>query len=321
MILHVLLFVTILLMVFCIVVLMLRPTQAQKTLERRLAAVVAPAATLAGGSQEYALLVPPEALGWVELWAGNSRIVRQIKLLLLRSQRSASVEAVVTAMAVMAILAFLLTYVLTALLPVAAAAAAVAGYLPIGWLTLECRRRLAAFNAVLPECIETCSRSLRAGHSITAAIAIVAELSMEPARTEFAEVFKKQNYGLPLRDALLQMLERMPSVDLQVFVTGILVQKDTGGNLAEIMDRSAAVIRDRVRIQQEIRTHTAQGRLTGWVLLFLPLLMMLTINIVNPGYTKVLFVDPFGKKLLYAGAAMLAAGGLVIRQIIHGIEV
>ena len=99
-----------------------------------------------------------------------------------------------------------------------------------------------------------------------AAISIVAEQAVEPAKTEFGEVFKKQNYGLPLRDALMQLLDRVPSQDLRVLVTGMLVQKDTGGNLAEILDRILFVIRERLRIQGEIRTHTAQGRMTGWIL-------------------------------------------------------
>jgi tight adherence protein B len=216
---------------------------------------------------------------------------------------------------------FFIVYFATSMLLIALAAAAVASYLPIVILRFQRYRRIMAFNAVLPDCIETCARSLRAGHSIVAAIDIVTELSVEPAKTEFGEVFKKQNYGLSLREALIQMLERVPSPDLQVMVTGILVQKDTGGNLAEILDRTAAVIRDRIRIQGEIRTHTAQGRLTGWILFLLPIVMMLAINLVNPGYSHVLFHDPFGRKLLYSGLGLLAIGGLVIRHIVNGIEV
>jgi len=216
---------------------------------------------------------------------------------------------------------FLLFYFITSFFLLSLAAGLVAGYLPVAVLRFQRGRRLAAFNAQLPDCIETCARALRAGHSIVSAIDVVAEQATEPARTEFGEVFKKQNYGLPLRDALLQMLERVPSSDLQVLVTGILVQKDTGGNLAEIMDRISAVIRDRMRIQGDIKIHTAQGRLTGWILFLLPVVMMLVINIVNPGYSDVLLSDPMGKKILYAGLILLAVGGLLIRNIVNGIEV
>ena len=113
----------------------------------------------------------------------------------------------------------------------------------------------------------------------------------------------------------------MPSQDLRVLVTGVLVQKDTGGNLAEILDRILSVIKDRIRIQGEIKTHTAQGRLTGWILCSLPIVLLVLINIVNPGYSKVLFTDPLGKKMLYGGVGMLIVGGLVIRQIVNGIEI
>ncbi len=165
------------------------------------------------------------------------------------------------------------------------------------------------------------SRALRAGHSMVAALGIIAEQAPEPAKTEFIEVFKKQNFGLPLRDALMQLLDRVPSQDLRVLVTAMLVQKDTGGNLAEILDRTVFVIRERLRIQGEIRTHTAQGRLTGWILCLLPIIMMFLINVVNPGYSKIMFEDPMGQKMLYAGGGLLLLGGYVIRSIINGIEV
>jgi tight adherence protein B len=100
-----------------------------------------------------------------------------------------------------------------------------------------------------------------------------------------------------------------------------MVQKDTGGNLVEILDRTVFVIRERLRIQAEIRVETAQGRLTGWILTALPVVMMVLLNLVNPGYSSILFHDPFGRKLMYVSLGMLAVGGIVIRQIVNGIEV
>ncbi len=196
-----------------------------------------------------------------------------------------------------------------------------AGYLPVLWLTLRRGRRLGAFNKALPDAIDMMARSLRAGHSMVAAISIVADHAAEPVGSEFGEVFRQQNFGLPLRDALMQLLDRVPSPDLRVLVTGVLVQKDTGGNLAEILDRIVAVIRERLKIQGEIRTHTAQGRMTGWILCLLPPVMMLVINMINPGYSKALTGDPFGRQLLYVGAGLLAFGGYLIRNIVNGIEV
>jgi tight adherence protein B len=197
----------------------------------------------------------------------------------------------------------------------------VAGYSPLVILKIRRNRRISAFDAALPDAIEMCSRALRAGHSMSAAFGILADQAVEPAKTEFGEVFRKQSYGLPLRDALLQMLNRVPSKDLQVFLTSVLVQKDTGGNLAELLERTVAVIRERLRIQREIRTQTAQGRLTGWILFFLPPVLLVLLNIISPGYSAILFHDPVGLKMLYTGLLLLVTGGLLMRHIINGIEV
>jgi tight adherence protein B len=119
----------------------------------------------------------------------------------------------------------------------------------------------------------------------------------------------------------MQMVDRVPSQDLRVVATGMMVQKETGGNLAEILDRIAFVIRERMRIHGEIRTHTAQGRMTGYILCALPAVLLVLLNLINPGYSKVLFETELGHKLLYAGIGLLCLGGFVIRQIINSIEV
>jgi tight adherence protein B len=220
-----------------------------------------------------------------------------------------------------AVAGFAVSYLCVPVLAIQLAVAGVLAYVPFGIVSFKRSRRIAAFNAGLPDAIDMMGRALRAGHSMIASISIVAEQSVEPICSEFSEVFKQQNFGVPLRDALTQMLDHVPSQDLRVLVTGILVQKETGGNLAEILDRTVAVIRERIRIHGEIKTHTAQGRMTGWILCTLPLLMLFVINIINPGYSKVLIDTPLGHKLIYVGLFLLTTGGLVIRQIVNGIEV
>lgn len=193
--------------------------------------------------------------------------------------------------------------------------------LPYGIISFQRSRRINAFNAVLAESIDMLARALRAGYSMVGAIEMLSENAQQPAADEFGELFKQQNLGLPLRDALMQLLDRVPSLDLRVLVTAILVQKDTGGNLAEILDRTVFVIRERLRIQGEIRVHTAQGRLTGWILSALPVVMLGLINMLNPGYSAILLNDPLGHKLIYTCIGLLTVGTLIIRQIINGIEV
>jgi len=241
--------------------------------------------------------------------------------MIVQADRATTVGGVLMSCVMVAIASFFATFLFTGMVLAALPAGLVGGYAPLLVLKFKRNRRLNAFNRILADNIDMMARSLRAGHSLVAAISIVAEQAAEPAKSEFGEVFKKQNFGLPMREALMQMLDRVPSQDLRVLVTGILVQRDTGGNLAEILDRIVVVIRERVRIKGEIKTHTAQGRLTGWILCALPVVMLLLINMVNPGYSSVLFHDPVGQKILGVGVVLLCFGGIVIRQIINGIEV
>jgi len=185
-----------------------------------------------------------------------------------------------------------------------------------GLLRFQSAKRLKQFDTALPDAIELLARALRAGHSMPAAIEIIAEQSPQVLAGEFAACFQEQKFGIPLRDALLAMGERVPSRDLQFLITAVLVQKETGGDLTEILDRTTRVIRERVRIQGEVRTYTAQGRLTGWILGLLPVIMLALINIVTPGYTRVLFHDPLGQKLLYAGGVLILMGGFFISRIV-----
>lgn len=187
---------------------------------------------------------------------------------------------------------------------------------PYMYLKHKSARRLAAFNKALPDSIDLMARALRAGHSLSSAIEVLSEQAAKPVATEFNSVFRQQNFGLPLRDALLQMTARVPSKDLQFVVTAILVQKETGGNLTEILDRTTHVIRERLRIEGEVRIRTAQGKLTGWILSLLPILMFFLLNLVNPGYSSILLHERVGQKLLYTGVALIVMGSLIIRKIV-----
>jgi tight adherence protein B len=189
--------------------------------------------------------------------------------------------------------------------------------LPFVYLRMLRAKRLKRFNEALPDALDLITRALQAGHSLSAAIEIVGEEAVEPVRTEFREVYRRQNFGLPHREALLELASRVPSQDLQFVVTAMLVQKETGGNLVETLDRTAAVIRDRVRIQGEVRRYTAQGRMTGQILTALPILMFFLLNMMNHGYARLLIEDPTGRKLLYAGAIGLVVGALIIRKIVN----
>jgi len=187
---------------------------------------------------------------------------------------------------------------------------------PYGFFLWQRSARLNAFNALLPDALELMTRALRAGHALASAIEVVGQESPAPLGPEFASVFQQQKLGVRFRDAMLEMGERIPSKDLHFLITAILVQRETGGDVTEILERTTYIIRERWRISAEVRTRTAQGKLTGWILGLLPVVMLGLINLVSPGYSHILFHDPTGQKLLYIGAGFIVAGGLVIRKIV-----
>jgi tight adherence protein B len=214
------------------------------------------------------------------------------------------------------VLAFLAAYAFFPAVLLDCIAGGLALMAPTMYLKHRRNRRLAAFNQGLPDAIDLMARALRAGHSLSSAIEVLSEQSGAGVATEFNVVFRQQNFGLPLRDALLQMAERVPSKDLRFLVTAMLVQKETGGNLTEILDRTAHVIRERIRIGGEVRVRTAQGRLTGTILSLLPVLMLVLTSLINPEYARILLHDPIGHKLLYVGAGLILVGTFFIRRIV-----
>lgn len=190
-------------------------------------------------------------------------------------------------------------------------------FIPYGVVSYLRQKRLQQFEEKFPEALDLLGRAVRAGHAFTTGLEMIARESPDPIASEFRTTFEEQNFGLPLRDALLNMTERIPSIDVRFFVTALLIQKETGGNLAEILDSLARVIRDRFRIYREVRVRTAQGRLTAGILIALPVFMMVVLMVMNPTYMKVLFQDPKGSLILTVAGLMQVIGSLLIWKIIH----
>ena len=188
--------------------------------------------------------------------------------------------------------------------------------LPYALVLIQRRARFRKFEATLPDAIDLMSRALRAGHSVSAAIEMVSQEVADPTGGEFRKTFEQQNFGLPFREALEDLSRRIPLADLQFLVTAILVQKETGGNLAEILDKTSNVIRERARLKGQLQIYTAQGRLTSWILGLLPFIMFVLLSLVNPSYTRILIEDPLGQRLVMVGLALMALGFYVIRRIV-----
>jgi tight adherence protein B len=304
---------------FAVVMFFTRPSATARAVERRLAKVHAPNS---GGGQggddavEFLKQTSLSEIKWLNKLLEGWGTAHKISVLLAQSESSWSVSTVLFASAILGLMGFsIVRFWIVDLIPGVIAGILAAAF-PFLILRIKRERRLTKFNQKLPDALDLIARALRAGHSIGAAIEIVAEEGAEPLRSEFAEVYKQQNFGIPQRDALLQLGRRVPSADLQIVITAMLVQKETGGNLVEILDRTTAVLRDRMRIQGELRVRTAQGRLTGWILCLLPVVMFCLISVANPGYSNVLIHDPVGRKLTYTGIGMMAMGGLLIRKIV-----
>jgi tight adherence protein B len=188
---------------------------------------------------------------------------------------------------------------------------------PFAVLAWKRKRRLRQFEERFPEALDLLGRAVRAGHAFTTGLEMIAKECPEPIAGEFRAAFEEQNFGLPLRDALLNLTERIPIIDVRFFVTALLVQKETGGNLAEILDGLARVVRDRFRIYRDVRVRTAQGRLTAGILIALPVFMMCVLSVMNPAYMRVLFNDPWGPMVLVTAAVFQIVGSAILWKIIH----
>jgi tight adherence protein B len=197
-----------------------------------------------------------------------------------------------------------------------ALAGLVAGVAPYFYLRFKRQGRLNRFTAILPDAIDLMARALRAGHAVTASIEMVAREIGDPVGPEFRRVFEEQNFGLPMREGLLNLAKRVPVSDLQFLVTAMLVQKETGGNLAEVLDKAGAVIRERSRLMGQLRIYTAQGRLTGWILGLLPFILFILMDFISPNYMHIMLDDPLGRRWIWIGLALMAFGIYLIRRIV-----
>lgn len=190
------------------------------------------------------------------------------------------------------------------------------GILPLFWLFMRRTRRIKKFNKQLPEALELLSRSLRSGHSLAAGFGLIASEMQDPVSREFGQAFEEQNLGIPLEEALDSMTIRVPNMDLRFFATAVLLQRQTGGDLAEILDKIGRLIRERFKLAGTINALTGEGRLSGIVLLALPPALFAVMYRLNYEYCMVLFRDPTGRQLLAGALVMQFVGALVIRKII-----
>ncbi|HEY2432651.1 MAG TPA: type II secretion system F family protein [Vicinamibacterales bacterium] len=189
-------------------------------------------------------------------------------------------------------------------------------WLPFAFLKMKRTRRLRQFEENFPDALDLVSRALKAGHAFATGLKMVADEVPEPVGPEFRKTFDEQNFGLPLKDALANLTERVPVLDVRFFSTAVLIQRETGGNLSEILENLSHVVRERFKILRQVRVYTAHGRLTGYVLLALPAFLAVALMFINPEHMQLLFREKIGHMLLMAAVVMQTVGYFWIKQVV-----
>ena len=289
------------------------------------------------GNQEAkrrsAILKQIEAMSSIEsvdavLRRSESRL-RGLQLLIQQSGANVTVGTVLAASATLALLAFvvvngMLTRALSDTagggfyaLVVALMAAGGGLMIPVTVLRIMRTQRMRKFEEQFPEALDLLSRALKAGHAFTTGIDMVGTEMPKPVGPEFRNLYDHQNFGMPMPDALRAFSDRIQVLDARFFVTAVLIQRESGGNLSEVLDNLATVIRERFRVKRQMRVISAHGRITGWILVCLPPVLGLVLMSVNPEHRRTMFGDPLGIQMLVAAAVLQVIGTLIIRKIVN----
>ncbi|MEQ1897744.1 MAG: type II secretion system F family protein [Vicinamibacterales bacterium] len=252
-----------------------------------------------------------------EALAQRRSLLKPVERLIEQSGSKLNVATLLLLSGVAALLTLVLVTWATGYLALGGIAAAIVAWVPVGVLTWKRTRRLLAFEENFPEALELLSRSLQAGHAFSAGLSMVADELGAPIGPEFRTLYDQQRFGMPLPEALKAFAERVPVIDAKFFATAIILQRESGGNLSEILINLASVIRDRFKVKRQIRVIAAHGKMTGMVLTGVPPALGLALFVVSPQHWRMLLTDPLGIKLVVAAALLQVTGGLIIRQLVR----
>jgi tight adherence protein B len=275
--------------------------------------------TASMGGSEGADIVMRRAEGAtaaLDRMVGTTRAGLSLRRVVEQSGLRTSPGRIVVMSLVGAAAAALLAEILTRQWMFAPVAAIAGGSLPMLFVLNRRNARMRRFEEQFPEALDLMSRALKAGHAFQSAMGMAGDELQAPVGPEFKKTFDQQNFGLPLREALLELAERVPLMDVRFFVTAVLIQRETGGNLSEILENLAHVVRERFKILRQVRVHTAHGRFTGFVLLALPAGLAMVLQLLNPDHMSSLFNEHMGQLLLLGAIVMQAIGFVWIRQVI-----
>jgi tight adherence protein B len=257
------------------------------------------------------------AIPWINRMLLKIELAPRLRLMLYQSSLKWTAGGLMLMCATAFVVASYLVHLKTDNTIVSIVVGAGIGALPFMYVLWKRSSRFKKFETELPDALDLMVSALRVGHSLNSALSLVSREAPDPVSTEFRICYDEQNYGLELRTAIDNLVTRVPLQDLKIVATAILIQKESGGNLAEVLEKTASVIRERFRLKRQIMTHTAQGRLTGLILTLLPVGLGFLLYMVNPKEMSLLWTRDIGIKLLYAAGGMIFVGGLVIRQIVN----
>jgi tight adherence protein B len=291
-----------------------RTEQIAAALQRALgASKVAPADQIVDIRKEELLSTVP----WLNRWLQKLELAPRLQILLSQADLKWTAGGLLLMCTLCFAIPAYLIYLRTGVIIFSLLIGVLLGAAPLVYVRHKRTQRFKKFEQALPETLDLMVSALRAGHSLVSALELAANEAPDPIGTEFRICFDEQNYGLELKTAMNNLAARIPLQDLKIVITAILIQKESGGNLAEVFDKAAYVIRERFRLKQQVRVHTAQGRLTGWILSFLPLALGIGLYMINPANMSLLWTRPIGVKLLYISAAMTITGAFIIRKIVR----
>ena len=245
------------------------------------------------------------------------RVVQPLQRTITQSGVKLNVSSVLLASGCLAGLAYIAMDRLLHVPLVGVIVAAIAVFVPYWVLRYLCNRRMQKFEEQFPEAIDLLARALRAGHALTTGLSMVADEMRDPAGPEFRELFDQQNFGMPLPDALRAFAARIPSLDAKFFVTAILTQRESGGNLSEVLDNLSSIIRDRFRVKRQVRVISAHGRITGWILSALPVSLALFFATTSRATYRTFYTDPLGIKMIIGALALQIIGVFIISRIVR----
>lgn len=242
--------------------------------------------------------------------------IQSLDSMLVKSKVHVNASIFILASCALALLGFLIGYVLLSRLSSGILFALILGLTPLGLLRMAVRSYYEKFQEQLPEALDLLGRALRSGHALTSGLNMVAEESVDPIKAEFSITVDELKLGLTVQEAFDNLCQRVPSADLRFFVVAVTIQRETGGNLAEILDNISRLIRERVQFNRQVQTLTAEGRLSAWVLIALPLVMFIYIYFTNYDYISMLWTEPVGLVLLVGGVVSQIIGAYVMKRIV-----